>query len=315
MSRLFAVLLAATSIGAEGVAPRWALDPGEHRIRSRVLQRIDATPPGVAPLTVVVETEERWKAAVEAKDGALRLALSWEGLRVREGETGEWREIDPKRPGANWAEDRLRALRSMAFDLVLSPDGRVVSSEARRLEVAPPPGLPQEVHGAMWDAEGLLAPLRAMWVRLPSAFPAEGQMLSTEDSDAGPRRIRQWRRTPTKREELETDAMRAARAMAARTWTRTPGKEVVFVGVWPDGAPAVEVDTIAAISPDVVSVTWTDAGEEGVLEADLDTGAVSGVVLRFHAALGIQVRRGDLVEAWEGSLVTEQTLLLDPPDR
>ncbi len=304
------LLLVAIAASAEEVRLRWALAEGEHRIRSSVTQRISVTPPGQAPIEIDAETEETWKAAIRDGGESWRLSLSWERLRVREA-GGEWTEVDPEKPGAGWAEERLRALRALTFDMVLAPDGRVRSCTAKRLDVAAPPGLPQDVHDAMWDPTGLAKTLRAMWVRLPPVLPGPEETVQVEDAEAGVRRLREWKRKPDD-ERVLTDEGRKALGLAGRTWGRRPD-EVLFTAAFPDGAPQPARDTAAAISPDVVSVLWEEAGEAGVVDVDLATGLVKGAGVRFKATLAIQVRVGEVIEVWPGEMSIEQVLRIDPP--
>lgn len=310
MKRLLPLLLLAIAASGEEVRLRWALSEGDHRLRSSVTQKLSVTPPGQGPLEIDVETEETWKATVRAAGESWRLSLAWERLRVKEA-GGEWTEIDPGMAEGGWAVERLRALRALTFDMVLAPDGRVRSCTATRLDVAAPPGLPEDVHDAMWDPTGLAKTLRALWVRLPPAAPAAEEKIQVEDAEAGVRRLRTWQRKPEDERELPDDGMRAL-GLAGRTWGRRPD-EVMFTGVFPDGAPQPARDTAAAISPDVVSVIWDEAGEYGVVDADLATGVVKGVGIRFRATLRIQVRDGEVIEVWPGETTVEQVLRIDPP--
>ncbi|GEM_PF-4139858 len=304
------LLLLAIAASAEEVRLRWAFTEGDHRVQSNVTQHVSVTPPGQAPLEVDVETEETWKASMRAAGESWRLTLAWERLRVRE--TGsDWKEIAAEGPEEGWGVARLRALRAIAFDLVLGSDGRVRSCAGRRLDVAAPPGLPDDVHDAMWDPTGLAKTLRAMWVRLPPTLPAAGELVQVEDAEAGVRRLRTWQRRPVDEGALTDQAMRAL-GLAGRTWGRR-AEELLFVGIFPDGAPQPARDTAAAISPDVVAIVWEDAGEYGVVDADLGTGLVHGVAVQFGASLQIQVRAGEVLEVWPGEISIEQVLRIDPP--
>lgn len=310
MKRLLPILLLAIAARAEESSLRWALSEGEHRLQSSVFQRISVSPPGQAPLTVRFETEETWKADVRLAGGSWRVSLTWERLRARE-EDGVWREVDPAGPDEGWGVARLRALRGLAFDLVLAPDGRVRSCDARRLDLPPPPGLPQDIHDAMWDPTGLAKSIRAMWIRLPPTTPAPGEMVHVEDADIGVRRLRTWQRRPEKDDDL-TDPVREVLARLRR-WARADD-ELMFTAVFPDGAPQPPRDTLATISPDVVSVTWDAANEYGVAEADLAAGVVKGVGVWFHTELLVQVRAGEVLETWQGDCTIEQVFRIDPPE-
>lgn len=310
MRFLTALLLIAAVASAEEAPLRWAFSEGEHTLRSNVTQHVAVTPPGQAPLSVDVETEETWKASMRAAGESWRLTLAWERLRVREP-GGDWKEVDPEGPDEGWGVARLRALRALKFDLVLAADGRVRSCVAERLEVAAPPGLPEDVHDAMWEPTGLAKTLRAMWVRLPPALPEAEDLVQVEDAEAGVRRLRTWQRRPQDPLALTAEAERAL-GLAGRTWGRRD-EEVLFTGIFPDGAPQPSRDTMAAISPDVVAVVWTDANEYGVVDADLGTGLVKGVGVQFGATLQIQVRAGEVLEIWPGETSTEQVLRIDPP--
>lgn len=304
---LLAVALAAS---ADDAPPRWAFTEGDHSLRSNTRQEVSVTPPGQAAFTVAVETEETWKASMRAAGESWRMELRSESLRVRES-GGEWRSVAVEGADEGWAVARLRALRGLRFEMVLAPDGRVRSCVAGRLDVPPPPGLPQDVHDAMWDPTGLAKALRAIWVRLPPALPSRGDLVQVEDAEAGVRRVRTWQRRPEDELGL-TPAAQGALALAGRTWGRR-AEEVLFTGVFPDGAPPTPQDTIATISPDVVSVTWDEAEEYGVIDLDIATGRVKGSCLQFRAALRIQVRAGDVLETWPGETSIEHVLRLDPP--
>jgi len=330
-----------TVVLAEGPSPRYALDPGTHRLRTTTLQRVRVEPPGRGVCLVVVETEETWKADVVAEGSDRRLALTWEKLRVKDEATGEWKEVDATKPasdkapagadkgpagadkgpagadkgpaGADWAAARLAALRGKSFEVVLSADGGVRDVKGADLDLAAPPNLPQEVHEAMWRRDRLAASFAEMWVRLPARIPSAEETVETDETDCGVRRLRRWTRLPVARPGDENASENIAADIRRVPWW-DPKKEAVLYreAVFPAGAPRASRDAMTTISPEVVSAGWDDATEAGTIDIDLATGAVRGAAAAFNARLRLQVRVGEGVETWDGEATVERVLQIDP---
>lgn len=312
MRGLLVLCLAATALAEEPV-PRYALDPGAHRLRATTSQRIRVEPPGRRICLVVVDAEETWKADVFAEGADRRLALSWEKLRVKDEATGDWKEVDATKPAADWASARLVALRGKSFEVVLSPDGGVRDVKGADLDLAAPPDLPDEVHEAMWRRDRLAASFAEMWVRLPAKVPSADETVETDETDCGTRRLRRWTRLPVARSGEEGASPEISADITRAPWW-DPKKDAILYreAVFPAGAPRASRDAVTAISPEVVSAGWDDATEAGTIDIDLATGAVRGAASTFTARLRLQVRVGEGVETWDGEVRVERTLLLDP---